>query len=112
MCGLYTLISAGQPHTCKCFKLGFQPFHSSNGVLGTALDGTLFKTYTAVFKPSLYKDKDKFVLLIMLRTMSISVRFLLSATPFCCGVPGIVYLLELNTCVLGSQGHTTAAVCH
>jgi len=76
---------------CMCFKLGFHPVHNSKGVLGTALDGTRFNTYTAVFKASLHKNKGNSELLSMLLTMSIRVRFLFSATPFCCGVPGIVY---------------------
>ena len=75
----------------KCFKLGFQPFHNSNGVLGTALVGTLFKIYVAVFKASGHKEIGKLELLNILLTISNNVLFLLSATPFCDGVPGKVY---------------------
>ena len=90
-CGWYTLTSTWQPHMCIWFKLGFHPFHNSKGVLGTALDGTLFKIYTAIYKASLHMLEGRLDKLIMLLTMSINVRFLLSATPFCCGEPGIVY---------------------
>ena len=80
--GLYTLTSAGQPYSRTCLKLGFQPFHNSKRVLGTTLVGTLFNTYTTVFKASLHKDNGRLELLIILRTMSINVQFRLSATPF------------------------------
>ena len=91
-CGFYTLASTREPHMCICSKLGFQPSHNSKGVLGTALVGNLFKIYTTIFKSSLHRDVGRDELLIILLTMFMSIRFLLSATPFCCGEPGIIYL--------------------
>ena len=58
-CGLYIFTSDGQPQTCKCFKLGFLPVHSSKGVFGTALLGTMFNKYVAIFKAYIHNDKGK-----------------------------------------------------
>ena len=81
-CGLYTLTSAGQHHSCTCLKLGFQPFHNSKGVLGTTFGGTLFNTYKIVFRASLHKNNGRLKLHIILKTMSINVWFYFSATTF------------------------------
>ena len=72
-------------HICR--KLGFQPFHNSNGVLGTTFVGTRFNIYTVVLRASVHKDSGSLELLRILLTMSINVRFLLSATPFWSGEP-------------------------
>src|ERR1044072_8474055 len=85
-CGLYTLASAGQPQTCRCLKLGFLLVHNSKGVLGTALLGTWFNKYIAVFNAYIHKNLGNEQLLIILLTISINVLLRLSATPFCCGV--------------------------
>lgn len=74
-CGLYGFTSSGHPQTHKCLKLGFLPVHSSKGVLGTALLGTRFKTYVAVFNAYIHNERSKELLLNMLLTISIKVRF-------------------------------------
>ena len=57
--GLYIFTSDRQPQTCKCLKLGFLPVHSSKGVVRTALLGTHFNKYKAVFKAYIHDDKGK-----------------------------------------------------
>lgn len=45
---LYTLTSAGQPHSCRYLKLGFQHFYNSKGVLRTTFIG-LYLTHIHQF---------------------------------------------------------------
>ena len=84
-------------------KLGFQPLNNSNGVFGITLVETQFNIYTVVLRASVHKDLGSLELLSILCTMSIKVQFLLSATPFWSGEPGIVYWATiLNTTILFS----------
>ena len=71
-------------------KLGFQPLNNSNGVFGIVLIGTQFNIYTIILRALVQKDLGSLELLSILRTMSIKVQFLLSATPFWSGELGIV----------------------
>ena len=56
------------------------------GVKGTDLEGIGLRKQVAVFKAYPQKDIGSDEKLIIDLTMSINVRFLLSATPFCYGV--------------------------
>ena len=79
---------AGQAQICKCCRLGFRPDHNSRGVLDIDLDGTRFSMYIAVSKAYPQKDIGDLEKLIIDLIISKRVRFLLSATPFCWGIPG------------------------
>jgi hypothetical protein len=79
------------PQTRICRKLGFKPFHNSNGILGTTLVGTRFNIYTLILSASIHKDLGRLELLSILYTIFNNVRFLLSATPFWSSEPDMVY---------------------
>lgn len=64
------------------------PLHISVGVSETFLVGKRFRIFIAVFKAYFHKHKGSVVRLIMQRTISNNVQFLLSATPLYDGVIG------------------------
>ena len=67
--GLKILTFAGQPQISKCLKLGFLLVHSLKSVFGTALLGTLFNKYMAVFKAYIHNDIGTDELLNILLTI-------------------------------------------
>ena len=67
---------------CICRKLGFQPFHNSNGVFETTLVGTQFNIYTTILKASIHKNLGSLKLLSILCSMSNNVWFILSTMPY------------------------------
>ena len=71
-------------------KPSSRPIHISIGVKGTNLDATRLRRYPIVSKAYPQKDMGSVEKLIMDLTMSNRVRFLLFATPFCCGVLRVV----------------------
>ena len=74
----------------------FLPLHASSGTLFiTAFFEHLFKIYTAQFVASAQYSFGKCFAFSILLTISMMVRFFLSATPFCCGV----YLVVNCLCV-------------
>ena len=62
--------------------------HNSIGVLGTNFDGTELKRCIVVPKAYPQKEIGRVGLVNMDLTITKRVLFLLSATPFCCVVPG------------------------
>ena len=68
--------------------MGLLPFHISYGVFSTALDGTRLSVKAAASRAYPQKDGGRSVWLIIDWTISNRVWFLLSDTPFHCGVPG------------------------
>ena len=71
-------------------KPGSRPIHISIGVKCTDLDGTRLRRYLVVSNAYPYKDVGSVEKLIIDLTIFNRVRFLLSTTPFCCRVPGVV----------------------
>ena len=62
--------------------------HNSMGALGIDFNGTEFKRCIAVPKAYPQKEISRVELINMDLTITKRVLFLLSATPFCCVVPG------------------------
>ena len=68
------------------------PVHTLYGVsLSKGVEGYLFITYTVVISASAQNVVDSFSCENMLRTLSMKVQFILSASPFSSVVFGTVY---------------------
>ena len=64
-------------------------------VLGTALLGTLFNMYAVVLNTYIQNETGTELSFTILLTISINVRLRISAMPFWCGDPGIVYYAQM-----------------
>src|SRR6185503_8926409 len=82
------LTYASHPQILRKDKLGGFFVHNSYGVFSTAFDGARFSVSAAVRSACPQKEIGRSLRPIVDRTMSNKVRFLLSDTPFHCGVPG------------------------
>jgi hypothetical protein len=88
---LGTCTNASHPNTLKCETEGFLPDHTSCGVVSTSADeGDIFTRYFALSTASTHNSCESPTSLSMLLALSINVLFILSATPFCCGVYGVL----------------------
>ena len=98
-CGVVTFACAMQPNTRRCARCGFLPFQTSNGVRSpSAFVGKRFSKYTACRTASPQNLPDTFMLLRRDLAIAITVLFLRSTTPFCCGVYGTVRCRFIPAC--------------
>ena len=80
-----------QTNVRKCSTFGFSPIQASNGVIfSTAFVGLRFRRYTAVDSGSAHNLGESLVSVNIHSTVSTSVLFIRSATPFCSGIFGTV----------------------
>ena len=79
------------PNILRWLTEGLTPYHASYGVLFFKdFVGNLFSKYTEVLTVSAQKLLGIFFSNRRHLAISITVRFFLSETPFCCGVYGVV----------------------
>ena len=78
------------PSRSQLLGSGFQLFHNSYGVNGTNFEGTWLSTWEVVNNVSPQYEMGGFAWATIDLTMSNNILFFLLATPFCCGVLGIV----------------------
>ena len=88
---------AEHPNTLKWLMLGFFPYQASNGVLSPRVFvGLRLIRYAAVDRASAQKLCGSLESASTIQTVSTNVQFILSATPFCSSVFGMVYTFLLE----------------
>ena len=83
-----TWTKAWHPNVRRCETSGFLPCHLSNGVTSDFVVEERFRTYVAEATDSPQSSIGTFIACIWLLAASISVRIVLSDTPFCWGECG------------------------
>jgi hypothetical protein len=85
--------NASQPKTMGCESDDFLPYHTSCGVDSTNVDeGDLFTKCFSMSTTSTQNSCASLEPLSMILAFSINVLFILSTTPFCFGVYGLVFM--------------------